>query len=145
MRLDGICSGRVNALDPREALLDLVADLKHDLAKYVAWRTANYGDEAWSGSLQPEFVEALQADVLRTYRDRPAWVLWDERRESLRALGGGQALAAVECAIETLRGHESALRAGRSASLARALPSIREAQHTIRASISAFHKALRDG
>ena len=123
---------------------ELVAALKHDLAKYVAWRSANYGDDAWEGPLQPDFVQSLQDDVLRTKGDLSAWQVWDQAATAFGHPLPHPELDTVASAVDVLRGHETALRGGQQP-LANARPSIRDAQQTIRSQLSALHRRLARG
>jgi len=120
---------------------ELVAALKHDLAKYVAWRSANYGDEQWQGPLQAEFVLALQEDVLRTKGDLSAWEVWDAAAAQFGDPLPYPQLHAVAAAVDVLRGHETALREGKEA-LAGARAAIRDAQHAIRSQLRDLHRTL---
>lgn len=122
-------------------LRELVAALKHDLAKYVAWRSANYPDDAWEGALQDDFAASLQDDVLRTKGDLSAWQVWDAAAAELGEPLPHAELEAVAAAVDVLRGHEQALRAGNQP-LADARPSIREAQMTIRSQLRDLHRKL---
>ena len=65
-----------------EDLREVVSALKHDLGKYVAWRSANLDETSWS-SMDSTAVEALQADILRTRtaRDGGALAAWDVWRQ----------------------------------------------------------------
>lgn len=125
-------------------LRELVAALKHDLAKYVAWRSANYPDDAWEGPLQDDFVASLQDDVLRTKGDLSAWQVWDEAAGSLGEPLPHPELEAVAAAVDVLRGHETALRGGNQA-LAEARASIRDAQMAIRSQLRDLHRKLARG
>lgn len=111
-------------------LRECVADLKHDLGKYVAWRTANFDDDAWTGALTTEFVECLQADLLRTKGDLSAWDVWDRHRQAIPEPWPPE-LEAVDEAVAVLRAHEAMLRQPTEA-LAAARPVLRRAQQTIR-------------
>ncbi len=122
-------------------LRELVAALKHDLAKYVAWRSANYPEEAWEGALPDDFTASLQDDVLRTKGDLSAWQVWDAAAAALDRPLPHAELEAVAAAVDVLRGHEGALRAGNQA-LADARSSIREAQMTIRSQLRDLHRKL---
>jgi hypothetical protein len=134
----------VTVTDEHLHLRELVAALKHDLAKYVAWRSANYGDDAWEGALQDDFVQSLQDDVLRTKGDLSAWQVWDAAASELGTPLPHPELEAVAAAVDTLRTHESALRAGNQP-LADARASIRAAQSTIRSQLRALHRKLAQG
>lgn len=125
--------------------VDWVAGLKHDLAKYVAWRSANFEDEVWEGPLRAELVAALQADILRTHRDRPAWELWDERRAELNPPRVHPALVEIEDAVAVLRSCKGALEDGEGPALAAMRPQIRAAQQSIRAALQRLHREVRQG
>ena len=122
-------------------LRELVAALKHDLAKYVAWRSANYPDDAWEGALQDDFVASLQDDVLRTKGDLSAWQVWDAAAAELGEPLPHPELEAVAAAVDVLRSHEQALRAGNQP-LADVRGSIREAQMAIRSQLRDLHRKL---
>lgn len=125
------------------SLQELVADLKHDLAKYVAFRSCNFDDEAWTGLLRPEFLEALRADLLGTLGGQPAWSIWDRHiARSARSLEEPR-LQRVAQVVESLRGLEANLRNPElTGSLADARPTIRHAQATIRQELSALAREL---
>lgn len=125
-------------------LRELVADLKHDLAKYVAWRSANYGDDAWKGPLTDDFAAALQDDVLRTKGDLSAWQVWDVARSGLGDPLPHPQLREVDAAVALLKAHETALRAGGEA-LAAVRAEIRGAQQTIRSQLRDLHRTLAAG
>ena len=129
--------------DPFE-LRELVAALKHDLAKYVAWRSANFGDDAWAGPMQADFAQALQDDVLRTKGELTAWQVWDEAAATLGDPLPHPELEAVAQAVDVLRGHETALRAGNDA-LAAVRGEIRDAQQSIRSQLRDLHRKLARG
>lgn len=122
---------------------ELVSDLKHDLGKYVAWRSANYEDEVWEGPLGDELVEALQADVLRTLGGEAAWEIWARHTKAWSRPWSHAALDGVEAAVEALRSFADVIEAGRSASLAEARPAIRAAQQTIREGLRQAARDLR--
>lgn len=127
-------------------LRELVAALKHDLAKYVAWRSANFGDDAWEGPgpMQADFARALQDDVLRTKGELTAWQVWDEAAANLGDPLPHPELEAVARAVDVLRGHESALRAGNEA-LSAVRGEIRDAQLSIRSQLRDLHRKLARG
>ncbi|MGH1346138.1 MAG: hypothetical protein ACRBN8_31525 [Nannocystales bacterium] len=125
-------------------LRELVADLKHDLAKYVAWRSANYGDDAWEGPLTDEFAAALQDDVLRTKGNLSAWQVWDAARPGLGDPLPYPHLREIDEAVELLRSHETALRAG-GEPLAAIRGTVREAQQSIRSQLRELHRTLAAG
>ncbi|MEM6292156.1 MAG: hypothetical protein AAGA54_12850 [Myxococcota bacterium] len=121
-----------------------VAALKHDLAKYVAWRSANYDDDAWEAPLQHDFVASLRDDVLRTKGELAAWQVWDAAAEAFGHPLPYPQLQAVAEAVQTLRSSEAALRDGGDA-LAEACPRIRAAQGEIRAQLRDLHRTLARG
>lgn len=129
-----------------ECFRALVADLKHDLGKYVAWRSANY-PELWAGDWderawnEPEWVEALRSDILTTLGGRAAWEIWDERTSGWPRPWASRAMAQVEQAVEVLRRHGDLLRAGASVELVRAHRDLVAAQRTIR---DALRRAARE-
>ena len=133
----------MSGLDPLE-LRELVAALKHDLAKYVAWRSANFGDDAWSGPMPEDFAQALRDDVLRTKGSLTAWQVWDEAAAALGDPLPHPELRAVAQAVDVLRGHETALR-GQNQALAAARGDIRDAQQTIRSQLRDLHRRLARG
>ncbi len=120
---------------------ELVAALKHDLAKYVAWRSANYADEAWQGPLSDEFAKAIQDDVLRTKSESPAWAVWDGLSQGFARPFAHAELRAVGEAVEQLRAIEPELRAGGDA-LAQRRSVVRAAQQTIRRELRDLHRKL---
>jgi hypothetical protein len=124
-------------------LRERVSAIKHDLAKYVAWRTANFGDAAWEGPLVPEFAEALRADLLQTRGDEPAWVVWDRWIAELPESGDlpEPELSTVADAVDELRGLEAAVRSGGD-ELAAARARIRDAQGRIRVALRDLHRRL---
>jgi hypothetical protein len=121
-----------------------VAALKHDLAKYVAWRTANFDEAAWAGPLTVDFTEALQADVLRTRGDVPAWVVWRRFVAEAPEAAREPELVAVGQAVAELEALEPALREGGDA-LAAARPRIRAAQQRIRTELADLTRRLSKG
>ena len=122
------------------------AALKHDLGKSVAWRSANFPDQAWTGPLSDELAEALRADLLAT-RSGPAgretaWDVWARLTSDLPRPLAQPELVAVERAVEALRGFEPALRADDLEALAAARDQIRAAQTNIRAALRDFHRRM---
>lgn len=120
------------------------AALKHDLGKYVAWRSANLDEAAWTGPVTDELLEALRADVLRTRSGRggneTAWDVWLRLTTDLPRPLQDPELAVVEAAVEQLREHEVALRQGDVAALVGGRSAIRAAQQRIRAALRDFHR-----
>jgi hypothetical protein len=123
-------------------LRELVAALKHDLGKYVAWRSANLDEAAWSGPIRSDLVEALRADLLRTRGDEPAGEVWRRLTAALTRPLEHAELVAVERAVETLRGCEVALRSDDTSALARARADIRAAQRRIRDELRDLQRRL---
>lgn len=125
------------------------AALKHDLGKYVAWRSANFDDPAWSGPLDDALMEALRDDLLRTRQrpggDQAAWEVWSALTADLPQPLREPELHAVAAAVAVLRAHEVALRAGDRAALAVARPAIRKAQADIRTALRDLHRRLMAG
>lgn len=119
-----------------------VAALKHDLAKYVAWRSANFDDEAWAGPMTDDFADALRADVLETSGSRTAWEVWRQFAEDVEHPLPHPELELVEAAVATLASHESALRDADHTALAGARSAIRQAQQEIRQALRALHRRL---
>lgn len=131
----------VSTIDLRE----LAAALKHDLGKYVAWRSANFEETAWVGELDRGLVEALQADILSTRGDAPAWAVWERHTSGLARPFAEPELEAVDRAVASLRGCEDALRSGDAARIAAAGPTIRDAQRVIREELRALHRRALGG
>lgn len=131
----------------RSELIEQVAALKHDLGKYVAWMSANLGDEHWQGPVRDELVEALRRDLLRTRTSaegapEAAWDVWARVADAWPRPLPAPELAPVEAAVATLRAAEPALRAGDRPAIAAARPAIRAAQQTIRAALQQLHRRL---
>jgi hypothetical protein len=128
------------------AMQERAAALKHDLGKYVAWRSANFDDDAWSGPLDDALVQALRDDLLRTRQrpdgDQAAWEVWAAHTHDLPQPLPEPELRTVDAAVAVLRAHEPALRGADHAALARARPAIRRAQAEIRAALRDFHRRL---
>jgi hypothetical protein len=127
-------------------LREVVAALKHDLGKYVAWRSTNLEFE---GELDDERVEALQADVLRTRTTRTgevltAWEVWDAAQARLPEPLEPE-LGRVRDAVESLRGMASELRRGDAVELQPLVSSILAAQAEIRAELRSLHRRLARG
>ncbi|MDC0667322.1 hypothetical protein [Nannocystis radixulma] len=125
-----------------------VAALKHDLGKYVAWMSANLGDDYWHGPVRDELVEALRRDILRTRSGadgtvETAWELWSRfAAEWPRPLPAPE-LVDVEAAVDVLRAQGPALVRGDRDAIAGARPQIRAAQQTIRAALQQLHRRLQ--
>jgi hypothetical protein len=131
------------------AMQERAAALKHDLGKYVAWRSANFDDAAWTGPLDDALIEALQADLLRTRErsdgDQAAWEVWAAHTRDLPQPLPEPELRAVAAAVAILHAHEPALRAADRSALAGARPAIRGAQAEIRAALRDLHRRLLAG
>ncbi|HET6582660.1 MAG TPA: hypothetical protein VFG69_04420 [Nannocystaceae bacterium] len=129
-----------------EELRERVAALKHDLGKYVAWRSVNLPDDAWTGAPTDALVDALRADVLATRRvgdrDEAAWDVFAAHTAALPRPWPAPELAAVEAAVAALRTVESALRENDRDGIAAARPVIRAAQATIRRELATLHRRL---
>lgn len=135
-----------NTQTPRDVdLLEQVAALKHDLAKYVAWTSANLEDALWEGPLADELVDALRADLLETRkqgeRREPCWEVWRSLSEPLpRPLE--PELESVASAVAELERHGAALEADDRAAIAEARAQIRSAQQDIRLQLRNLHRRL---
>lgn len=125
-----------------------VAALKHDLGKYVAWMSANLGDDYWHGPVRDELIEALRRDLLRTRSAadgtvETAWELWSRfAAEWPRPLPAPE-LVDVEAAVDVLRAHGPALVKGDRDAIAGARLPIRAAQQTIRSALQQLHRRLQ--
>lgn len=99
----------------REDDRERAAALKHDLGKYVAWRSANLPESAWSSPLDATTRESLQADILRTRTangvDEPAWALFDRLVREWPKPWPAE-LDRVARAVATLRDHAESLANG---------------------------------
>lgn len=132
--------------DERDTLQERAAALKHDLGKYVAWRSSNFDEAAWTGPLSDALLQALQDDLLRTRAgaqgDRAAWEVWAAHTSDLPAPLPEPELRAVATAVAVLQEHEAALRAADREALSRARPAIRTAQARIRDALRDLHRRL---
>lgn len=129
-------------------LAEQVAALKHDLGKYVAWMSANLGDELWRPPVRDELLAALQRDLLRTRTDaagapETAWEVWSRFAAGRSDLPPEPELREVAAAVATLHAAEPALREGDRAALAPVLGDIRAAQQAIRAALQQLHRRLQ--
>jgi hypothetical protein len=132
--------------DPdHEALRELAAALKHDLGKYVAWRSINLPEQAWAGPLDDTTFEALRCDLMATRAaasgDESAWALFD-RLAADWPRPWPAALMAVATAIDGLRGLQRAFEADARDDIAAARPQIRAAQASIRTQLAALVRSL---
>jgi hypothetical protein len=122
------------------------AALKHDLGKYVAWRSVNLGEDAWTGPLTDDLVDALRADLLATRsagdRHESAWQVWARLSADLPRPLPEPELVVVERAVEDLRGFEQALREGDRETLTAGRETIRAAQARIREALRDFHRRM---
>lgn len=124
-----------------EPHLELVAALKHDLAKYVAWRSANFDDAAWSGPLSQELLDALRADIVTTRGEHSAWEVWDAFAAAIGSWWPSE-LDAVKQAVEVLRKVGPDLRDNNLDAVASARSQIRDAQQVIRSQLRDLHRRL---
>ena len=125
-----------------------VAALKHDLGKYVAWMSANLGEDCWQGPVRDELIEALRRDILRTRSaadgaSEAAWELWSRFTADWPRPLPAPELVEVEAAVAVLRAHAPALAAGDREIIAAARPQLRAAQQTIRAGLQQLHRRLQ--
>jgi hypothetical protein len=122
------------------------AALKHDLGKYVAWRSINLGEDVWTGPVTDELVDALRADLLATRsageRRECAWEVWARLTADLPRPLDEPELARVERAVEALRAFEPALRSGDHQSIEAGRLAIRDAQLEIREALRDFHRRM---
>jgi len=132
-------------MSPSE-LVEVVAALKHDLGKYVAWRSANMGENAWRAPCSRELIEALRSDILSTHSgmhaNEAAWDIWARHTSGLPRPLELPELRAVELAVSQLRDAEPALRASDGAELARRSDELRSALTTIRSELASLHRRL---
>lgn len=147
-RLWGLAAGRglSDSNHVVDSLRETVAALKHDLGKYVAWRSANLEPSAWEGPLDDDSAEAITRDVLATRThagvDEPAWSVWDRLTVALERPFAHDELVRVADAVERLRAIEPVLRAGDRHQLARARTEIRAAQQLIRRDLATLARRL---
>jgi hypothetical protein len=122
------------------------AALKHDLGKYVAWRSANLAEEAWSGPVTDELLEALRADLLSTRKAgaqrESAWEVWSRLSEDLPRPLSEPELVAVERAVQALHAYAPALEQGDREAIAAGRQTIRSAQASIREALRDFHRRM---
>jgi len=131
----------------RTALREIVASLKHDLGKYVAWRSANLDDAAWEGPVTPLLVECLRADVLTTRTgprgDRPAWQVFADLVAPLPVPLPEPELVDVAAAVERLRGVAVVLATDDGEAIASVRAEVRQAQGVIRRRLADLHRRLQ--
>jgi hypothetical protein len=132
--------------DSTVILRESVAALKHDLAKYVAWSSANLDDSHWARPASDELMDALTRDLLSTRTTREgvaenAWTLW--RRFQPRFEGHECVeLSRVAEAIATLEAVGPALLAGDRELVGEHCLSVREAQTSIRKNVRELQRRL---
>jgi hypothetical protein len=130
---------------PVEELRERAAALKHDLGKYVAWRSANLPESAWTGPIDESTLQSIRADVLATRsgpgEPEPAWALF-ERLAQPWPQPWPPELVAVAAAVTSLRKHASALATEDRDAIAAARGAIRSAQHAIRGELAALYRRL---
>lgn len=123
---------------------ELAAALKHDLGKYVAWRSANLDEAAWTGDVTPLLVDCLQADILRTREHgddaQAAWDVWAAHTEALPRPLDDPELVAVEAAVKKLHAAANAITSGDDEAIAAVRADVRDAQQRIRAALRDFHR-----
>lgn len=127
--------------------VDRAAALKHDLAKYVAWRSANLPEEAWTGPLTEDWLGAVRSDLLttRTREGRPesASEVWARLGTPLREEASSPELETIESAMRVVTRAELALRADDRHELAALRTDLREAQRSIREACAALVRSTR--
>jgi hypothetical protein len=130
---------------PKDLLREWAATLKHDLGKYVAWRSANLSDSAWSGALDELAATSIRDDILATRdaggRREPAWELFDRLAQPWPRPWPAE-LEAVQAAVAALRELAAPLQADDRPAIAAARDRIRTAQSTIRTELAALHRRL---
>ena len=130
--------------DDPEARRELAAALKHDLGKYVAWRSANLDDEAWTGAVTPLLVDCLRADVLRTREHgddvQAAWDVWAAHTQALPRPLQDPELVEVDAAVQVLRSAADAIAGDDDAAIAAVRADVRDAQRRIRTALRDFHR-----
>ena len=127
-------------------LRESVAALKHDLAKYVAWSSANLDEAQWSSPASDELMEALTRDLLstRTTRDgraESAWEVWRRFAPEFAACDYDE-LEQVAAAVERLEALEPALRAGDRKVVGDRCAEVRDAQMSIRKQVRELQRRL---
>jgi len=130
---------------PKDLLREWAATLKHDLGKYVAWRSANLDDAAWSGALDELTATSIRDDILAT-RDvggqcESAWALFERLTRPWPRPWPAE-LDAVQAAVASLRELAAPLQADDRTAIAAARERIRSAQSTIRTELAALHRRL---
>lgn len=130
---------------PKDLLREWAATLKHDLGKYVAWRSANLADAAWTGALDELTATSIRDDILATRdsggRRESAWTLFDRLTQPWPRPWPAE-LDAVQVAVAVLRELATPLEADDRAVIATSRERIRAAQTTIRTELAALHRRL---
>lgn len=132
--------------DSAMTLRESVAALKHDLAKYVAWSSANLEEGHWISPASDELMQALSRDLLstRTTRDgraESAWEVW-KRFEPQFSECDYQELSLVAEAVGQLEAVEPALRAGDRGLVGERCHEVRAAQMSIRKHVRDLQRRL---
>ena len=130
------------------SLREAVQALKHDLGKYVAWRSVNLPEDAWTGAVGDAWLACMRADVLATRTsaagDRAAWEVFEAHTAGL-APPWPPELEAVQRAVACLQRAHPALDSGDRETLAAMRTDLRAAQLEIRAQLAALHRRLLGG
>ena len=132
-------------------LVDRLQALKHDLGKYVAWRSANLSEEEWAAASELA-TDAVRHDVLRTKTTAAGDTLpaWEVLSSALRTFSPPERAAAspeldrVCEQVGALRELESDIRSGDAVRDADSRARIREAQSSIRQSLRALLRRARE-
>jgi hypothetical protein len=123
-----------------------IAALKHDLGKYVAWRSVNLPEDAWTGAPGEPLVDALVADVLSTMTrgdgSVAAWEVFDAHMSDVARPWPAPELARVDEAVRRLEACAPALARRDLPAIAECRAVIRDAQATIRRELAALHRRL---
>lgn len=131
-----------------EANIRQVSALKHDLGKYIAWRSINFSDAAWQQEpFAEELMNALIQDILCTRTNscgtfEPAWVIWERLANQFQRPFLFAELTEVETAVHTLRVFAPLLMAKKVAEIFHVRFEIRNAQQLIRSRLQHLHKML---
>jgi hypothetical protein len=124
---------------------EVAAALKHDLGKYVAWRSANLDEAAWTGPLGELAAASIRDDVMATSRTADGTLAaWDVFGRLVARWPGAlpPELEATAAALAELRALEPALRTDDRDAIARARPIVRAAQSTIRQQLAGLCRRL---
>ena len=131
-------------------LVDRICALKHDLGKYVAWRSANLTEEEWRDA-GPEAQAAVRNDILRTKTlgDGTELSAWMVLRMSLDAFSDHERTVAspelnLVCRnVEVLESLEGDIVSGDAVVHQEIQTRLRQAQAEIRNSLSALVRRAR--